>query len=243
MSRGDFSDLHKGQATDERARGRSGKTARRGKYKGNSEGQLNASCPFAFEREAARRRESPIWIAARQRNAGQIPFFAGAEQRGTGAVERPWMSGRNGGQMRRSSLNQEKQKKTSGKAATMPDKTASVEDQEAVGAGGGGGDKAPRKRAKKALRRALKVKFKKDSSQLADALTKKVKEGDVRCAGMVLTLMEHDHKEDKDKKKKCSGPKLIDLLESELEREAEEAADVEAGVGVAASEEVNELAT
>ncbi len=163
--------------------------------------------------------------------------------------------GRNGGQMRKSSLDKKKQEKKSGKVVTMPDNTG--------GAGAGGGDKSPRKSGKKnaqdsetrealhkgvkkALRRAVKANVKKEKEKIAEVLVNKVKNGDMRGAVMVLSLMEHGNKEGKDGKKKHDGLKLIDLLESEPEWEGEEAETattvVEAGVCQSASQQASKIA-
>ena len=164
----------------------------------------------------------------------------------------PWTGGRNGGQMRKSSLDQEKQEKKGGKVVTMPDKTGGVENQAVGGAGAGGGNKAPRKGgkkkvldsetqeelhkgAKKALRRAVEAEVRKEKEKIAEVLVSKVKDGDMRGAVMVLSLMEHGDKEDKDVKKKRGGLKLIDLLESEPEWEGDEAETVAAGGGAGVS--------
>ena len=147
------------------------------------------------------------------------------------------MGSRNGGQMRKSSLDEEKREKISGKVVAMPDKTGGAESREAGGGGEGAVDEAPRKGskknvqvneaqeelhkgAKKALRRAVKVEVKKESGKIAEVLVSKVKNGDMRGAQMVLSLMEHG-KEAKDKKKKRSGPKLADLQPSEPEWDEE----------------------
>ena len=166
--------------------------------------------------------------------------------------------------MRKSSLDKEKQEKKSGKVVTMPDKTGGAENQEAGGAGAGGGDKSPRKGGKKkaqdsetqealhkgvkkALRRAVKAKVKKEKEKIAEVLVNKVKDGDMRGAVMVLSLMEHSNKEGKDGKKKHDGLKLIDLLESEPEWEGEEAETattvVEAGVCQSASQQASKIAS
>jgi hypothetical protein len=153
--------------------------------------------------------------------------------------------------MRKSNLNQEKREKKSGKVVTMPDKAGGVENQEVVVGGEGGGDKAPRqagkkprknevqegehKGAKKALRRAVKVQVKKEKEKIAEVLVDKVKNGDMRGASMVLTLMEHGTKDGKSGKKRHGGLKLIDLLESEPEWEGEEAESAAAGGGAGVS--------
>ena len=154
--------------------------------------------------------------------------------------------------MRKSSLNQKKLEKKSGKVVTKPDKTGGVENREVGGGGEGGGDKAARKSgkkkaldseaqeelhmgAKKALRRALKAEVKKDRERIAKVLVSRTLLGDVRGTEMLLSLMEHGNKEDKDGKKKRGGLKLIDLLESEPEWEGEEAETAAAGGGAGVS--------
>jgi hypothetical protein len=133
--------------------------------------------------------------------------------------------------MGRSKLDQEKRKRNGGKLVTMPDKTGDAEVQEAGRGGEGAGKKAPRKGgkqalkneaeeeehkgAKKALRLALKAKVKEERTEIAAALVRKIKEGDLGGAKVALVLMERGKKEGKDGKKKRSGPSEVELLASE----------------------------
>ena len=132
------------------------------------------------------------------------------------------MGGRNGGAMTKSKLGQKKHE-TKDKVVTMP-RTDGGEEAEA---GANGDEKAAaekpgernatetiekedHKGAKKALSHAVKKVVKKSKEQIADSLVTNAVKGDMRCAAMVLSLMEK--KKDGEDDDDWDGPSLADIL-------------------------------
>ena len=77
--------------------------------------------------------------------------------------------------------------------------------------------KDSRRESRKELREALKLEVEKESSRIAASLVHQVKNGDLRGAEVVLSLLQKAKEEDAEIKVIQSGPSWAELLASEPE--------------------------
>ncbi len=126
------------------------------------------------------------------------------------------MGGRNGGGMEIAGANVNKKKQEAkNKVVTMPPANGGkeLEEDEKGGekAAAKKGDKKEGKGGSKALRREVNKVVKGRKEKFADKLVDEAEEGDVRCAALVLSLMEKKKKDGEDDDD-WDGPGLADLL-------------------------------
>lgn len=127
------------------------------------------------------------------------------------------MCGRNGGAMEKSNSGSVRGGKRN-KVVTMPLKkggedSAAPRGSNAEGTGAKKNDREKAKGARKGLRQAVKEAVNGDRDKLADSLVRHAENGDVRCAALVMDLMEKQKEGDGDND--FDEPSLAERLAAE----------------------------